>query len=215
MSTPKNSRIQHQGHQKPLTPNTTPIQESRESDVRVESIVCSLQREQRSWALDPRPPVRRWIKLRWNKNNNRKLGRAPRRPFERWFWLDTNSEVPMEEVTVNPQPRPLWQAKSYNLQVAASSGAHKIMVFPRDIFRSLVIHDFQALTERLLQSRILLFCKVSSRRLENYTRRKNRKMLKAWDWLHLYRVQRPEEVDLKYGDEGFQELLKSNVTPST
>jgi hypothetical protein len=26
---------------------------------------------------------------------------------------------------------------------------------------------------------------------------------------------RPEEVDLKYGDEGFQELLKVMLTPST
>jgi hypothetical protein len=39
-------------------------------------------------------------------------------------------------------------------------------------------------------------------------------MLKAWDWLHLYQF-KDQKKDLKYGDEGFQELLKSNVTPST
>jgi hypothetical protein len=40
---------------------------------------------------------------------------------------------------------------------------------------------------------------------------KEQKDAQARDWLHLYRVQSPEKVDLRYGDEGFQELLKSNV----
>jgi hypothetical protein len=36
-----------------------------------------------------------------------------------------------------------------------------------------------------------------------------KKDAQARDWLHLYQFK--DQKDLKYGDEGFQELLKSNV----
>jgi hypothetical protein len=49
---------------------------------------------------------------------------------------------------------------------------------------------------------------VSSRHLENYGRR-NEEGFSSPRRLHLYQFK--DQKDLKYGDEGFQELLKSNV----
>jgi predicted dehydrogenase len=125
----------------------------------------------------------------------------------------------MEEETVNPQMAATAVAGKQILQsttaVAASTMPVKINCVSRDaIFHiALVIHDYQA-TDRSIAAiaNPISFCKVSSLVILNTTAEtKEQKDAQGRDWLQLYHVQRPEEVDLKYGDEGFQELLKSNV----
>jgi predicted dehydrogenase len=124
----------------------------------------------------------------------------------------------MEEVTVNPQMAATDLAGKQILQstaVAASTTPSKINVVPRDaIFQiALIIHDLKA-NDRAIAAiaNPISFCKVSSLVILHTTAEtKKEKDAQARGWLHLYRLQRPEEVDLKYGDEGFQELLKSNV----
>lgn len=125
----------------------------------------------------------------------------------------------MEEVTVNPQMAATAVAGKQILEstaVAASNTAPiKIDCVSRDaIFHiALVIHDYQA-TDRAIAAikNPISFCRVTSLViLKTSADTKEQNDSQARDWLNLYQVQRPDEVDLRYGDEGFQELLKSNV----
>jgi predicted dehydrogenase len=82
---------------------------------------------------------------------------------------------------------------------------------------ALVIHDCHV-TDRAITAiaNPISFCKVSSLVVLNSrpmaeTEDQKDVDAQARDWLQLYQVQRPEEVNVKYGDQGFRELLKSTV----
>jgi predicted dehydrogenase len=121
----------------------------------------------------------------------------------------------MEEVTVNPQMAATDVGGKQIIQSTAVATSTRTHIMPTDaIFQiALVIYDLQAFDRAIAAiANPISFCKVSSLVILNTTAEtKELKDAQARDWLHLYRIQRPEEVDLKYGDEGFQELLKSNV----
>ena len=110
----------------------------------------------------------------------------------------------MEEVAVNPQMAQMAATDVAGKQIlqssvaAASSVPIKINGFSRDaIFQiALVIHNFQA-NDRAIAAiaNPISFCKVSSLVILNTTAEtKERKDAQARDWLHLYRVQRPDAL---------------------